>query len=353
MRKNKPSASGLYRLALCPGSWQAEQAVEPPPPSADAALGTELHRHMELGTDPADPAHAEALLWCRTQEQLLIDSLLLPTAEQPITTIREERLWAPLNAFSGQKDVGHYTADTALLIDYKFGRLPVEPAGSNIQLMAQAYLEFFNRDHLTTIHACILAPFVSRATPQVVTYTEDDIPAMGDTLQAYLTAAAQPNAPLRPSLHACRYCRAASTCPAASQHALTCQQVTSWTLLPVTDRAELYRRAQLAKKLVADVEAHCREDLLAGVEIPGLTLKPGKTTRKLSHTEELAALCATHNIAPSDFCAPSLPQLEKAYYTRLKATNPKYTAKQAKEDLSSLLASSITSSTTAPTIAEI
>lgn len=350
-RKNKPSASGLFRLFLCPGSWQAEQAAPIPEPSADAALGTLLHAHMQHGTDPADPDHADALLWCRTQEYLLLESLF--PAEQPPLCERETRLWNKDATFSGQQDVLFYNEETALIIDYKFGRLPVEPAGTNTQLLALCLLTLEALPTLSVVHAAILAPYVSRATPTIVTYTRADEQNMRTLITNAINRAAQPNAPLVPSLHACRYCRAAATCPAAEAHALTCNQITNWSLLPVTDRAELYRRAQLAKSLAARIEAACKEDLLAGVEIPGLTLKPGKTTRKLHHSETLAALCAHHNVPPSAFCAPSLPQLEKAFHAACKATNPKYTAKQAKEDLAAALADSITTTTTAPFVAEL
>lgn len=351
MRKNKPSASGMFRLALCPGSWQAEQKSPEPPPSADAALGTALHAHMQHGTTPDDPTHADAILWCTTQETLLAEALL-PNASLA-TIIREERLWAPYEAYSGQADVIYLSEDTALVLDYKFGRNAVEPAGSNTQLLALSNLVLTTFPKIHTVHAGILAPFVTRSAPQIVTYTRPDLPAISTTIAGYISAATTPNAPLRPSLHACRYCRASASCPAASQHTLTCAQVTSWVQLPLPDRAELYRRAQLAKKLAADIEAHCREDLAAGLELPGLTLKPGKTLRKLSHTEELAALCVQHNISASEFCTPSLPALEKAYHTRLKASNPKYTLKQASADLASALPSSISSSISAPSVTEI
>lgn len=351
MRQGKPSASGMFRLALCPGSWQAEQKSPEPPQSEDAAIGTALHAHMQHGTTPDDPTQADALLWCTTQEALLVDALL--PADTPPTIIREERLWAPYNAYSGQADVIYLANDTALVLDYKFGRNAVEPAGSNTQLLSLAALIISTFPKINTVHAGILAPFVTRSAPQIVTYTRQEYPAIARTITGYIAKANTPNAPLIPSLHACRYCRASATCPAASSHALTCAQVTCWTQLPAADRAELYRRAQLAKKLAADIEAHCREDLLSGMEIPGITLKPGATNHTLTHTEELASLCATHNIPSSAFCTPSLTKLTDAYHKARKAAEPAYTKEQAKADIKLALANSITTHVNAPSVKEV
>lgn len=341
----------MFRLALCPGSWQAEQASPEPPPSEAATIGTMLHSHMQHGTTPDDAEHAEATLWCSTQEAMLAEALL-PDATTA-TIIREERLWAPYNAYSGQADVIYISDDVALVIDYKFGRNAVEPAGSNTQLLTLSSLIISNFPKVNTVHAGILAPFVTRSAPQIVTYARAEYPAISRTITGYITKANTPNAPLIPSLHACRYCRASATCPAASTHALTCAQVTCWTQLPATDRAELYRRAQLAKKLAADIEDHCREDLLSGMEIPGLTLKAGVTKSTLTHTEELAALCATHNIPSSAFCTPSLTKLTDAYHKARKAVEPAYTKEQAKADIKLALANSITTHVNAPSIKEV
>ena len=49
VRGGKPSASGMQRLALCPGSWQAEAKCPPSEDSPDANMGTRLHKCMETG----------------------------------------------------------------------------------------------------------------------------------------------------------------------------------------------------------------------------------------------------------------------------------------------------------------
>lgn len=70
-RQGRPSASGMQRLFLCPGSWQAEKKCPVDEESEDAALGTMLHACMEHGTTPENPEDAEAVAWCREMEDFL------------------------------------------------------------------------------------------------------------------------------------------------------------------------------------------------------------------------------------------------------------------------------------------
>lgn len=347
MRKNKPSASSLFRLALCPASWQAESRCPAPPASPAAATGTALHAHMENGTDPEDSNEAEALLWCRTQESLLLESLLGTTSP---TTHREQRLWAADESFSGQADVIYIHGSAALIVDYKFGRNPVEPAESNWQLRALSLLTLQNFATVDTVYSTILQPFLSRTTPTCVSYTRSQLSDLSAAVKSALEAANSPSPAFSPSLHACRYCRALPTCPAASQHAHSIEQYHTWQLLPLSDRAELYHRAQLAKKLAADVESLARADLESGLTLPGLKLKTGNTVRKLAFTDQLTALCNTHDIAPEDYCTPSLAKLEKVYQARLKAKGNKCSLDQAKKAIATLIPESITASQNAPSI---
>ena len=75
-RQGLPSASGMQRLFLCPGSWNAERKCPVDEESDDAALGTMLHVHMEQGTMPEDPEDAEAVAWCRETEISLCEKYL-------------------------------------------------------------------------------------------------------------------------------------------------------------------------------------------------------------------------------------------------------------------------------------
>ncbi len=235
-RGGRPSASGLERLCLCPGSWQAEASCPEEAESADAAAGSRLHLHMEKGTLPEDAAEAEAVAWCRRMEGELAAELLGDEASER----REARLWARDRAFSGQPDAVFVAGDRALIVDYKFGRGEVASAPGNLQLAALAVLAGQALPQVSEVFAAILQPFVSRDRPQVVRYGREDLQAAEAYLARAIAAAEAPGAVLR------------------------------WEALPPEARAELWRRAQLARRVADAVERRVKADLKNGAELPGL-----------------------------------------------------------------------------------
>ena len=127
-RQGLPSASGMQRLFLCPGSWNAERKCPVDEESDDAALGTMLHVHMEQGTMPEDPEDAEAVAWCRETEISLCEKYLeMSDFSKDLLReqfMREVRYFEKDGMFSGKPDLVVYWGRRALVIDYKFAFLP-------------------------------------------------------------------------------------------------------------------------------------------------------------------------------------------------------------------------------------
>lgn len=325
-RRGLPSASGLERLCLCPGSWQAEQQCKPEPENADAAMGTRLHKHMEDGTLPEDDAEAEALEWCREMEAALANELIWDGAPPPtpVPPIREVRFFDDEGRFSGKPDVVYRNASQVLIIDYKFGRGEVAAAAGNLQLAALAVLVWqSDLEDIEEVYACILQPFVSRQRPQVVCYKYSDLFAAEKFIHGAIQKAQEPQAKLRPGVRQCKYCRAEAFCPAAMRDALTCQAVVRWEGLPLEARAGLWQRAQLARKLADAVERHIKADLRNGVELPGLELAPGRTSYTI--TDAQAAFTLLHSelgITAEEFttcCKVGITPLDKLVHAKRKA----------------------------------
>ncbi len=140
-RQGLPSASGMQRLFLCPGSWNAERKCPIEEESEDAAMGTILHAHMEQGTTPEDPEDAEAVAWCREMEKALYEKHLgMKENWTDVPKVREVRLFERDRLFSGKPDMVAVGVRKAFVVDYKFGRIPVSPAECNLQLSALAVL---------------------------------------------------------------------------------------------------------------------------------------------------------------------------------------------------------------------
>lgn len=317
-RQGLPSASGMQRLFLCPGSWQAEKKCPVDEESEDAAMGTILHAHMEQGTTPEDPEDAEAVAWCRETENSLCEKHLGMNEDwTEVQTIREVRLFERDRLFSGKPDMVAIWNRKAFVVDYKFGRIPVTTAECNLQLSALAVLAM---DHceVDEVIVCILQPYASRKEPAVCRYTREIVEQARAFFRACIEAARDEHAPLKPSEKACRYCRAQSSCPAVS---LALVNVTSgdltasWEQWSPEKRREAYDLAKLAKKWAASVESKVKADLRAELNIPGLTLAPGK--KAFTITDAAAAFQILNGLFPDGITAAAFTSCCKVGITDL------------------------------------
>lgn len=345
-RQGRPSASGMQRLFLCPGSWQAEKKCPVDEESEDAALGTMLHACMEHGTTPENPEDAEAVAWCREME----DSLCNKYLGCSYIRYRELRLFERGDRlFSGKPDLVAVGVRKAFVVDYKFGRLPVAAAECNLQLSALAVLvmDMFEEGAVDEVFVCILQPYASRKEPAVCRYTRESVEQARAFFRACIEQAQDEHAPLKPSEKACRYCRAQSSCPAVK---LALVQVTSgdltaaWEEWSPEKRREAYDLAQLAKKWAASVEAKVKADLKAEQEIPGLCLTSGK--KAFTVTDPAAAYNVLHELFPdrigaAEFtavCKVGITELDKLVHSVRKLQGIQTTVDESKKWLRKTLA---------------
>lgn len=332
-RQGLPSASGMQRLFLCPGSWNAERKCPIDEESEDAAMGTMLHACMEQGTTPEDPEDAEAVAWCREMEKALCEKHLgMKENWTDVQTVREVRLFERDRLFSGKPDMVAVWDRKALVVDYKFGRIPVSPAECNLQLSALAVLVMDGHEayHVDEVFVCILQPYASRKEPAVCRYTRESVEQARAFFRACIEQAKDEHAPLKPSEKACRYCRAQSSCPAVK---LALVQVTSgdltaaWEEWSPEKRREAYDLAKLAKKWAASVESKVKADLRAEVEIPGLVLAPGK--KAFTVTDAAAAFQILNGLFPDGItaqaftgcCKVGITDLDKLVHSVRKAAD--------------------------------
>ncbi|GKI07631.1 DUF2800 domain-containing protein [Akkermansia sp.] len=346
-RQGLPSASGMQRLFLCPGSWNAERKCPVDEESDDAALGTMLHAHMEQGTMPEDSEDAEAVAWCHEMEIYLCEKHLgMKKDWTDVQTLRETRLFERDRLFSGKPDMVAVWDRKAFVVDYKFGRLPVTAAECNLQLSALAVLVV---DHceVDEVIVCILQPYASRKEPAVCRYTRESVEQARTFFRACIKLAQDEHAPLKPGETACRYCRAQSSCPAVS---LALVNVTSgdltaaWEQWTPEKRREAYDLAKLAKRWAASVEGKVKADLRAEVEIPGLALAPGK--KAFTITDAAAAFQILNGLFPNGItaqeftacCKVGITDLDKLVHSVRKAADAGAKVAESKDWLRKTLA---------------
>ncbi|MCD8064653.1 DUF2800 domain-containing protein [Akkermansia sp.] len=349
-RQGLPSASGMQRLFLCPGSWNAERKCPVDEESDDAALGTYLHDCMQHNRTPEDPEDAEAVAWCREMENALCEKHLgMNESWMEAQTVREARLFEKDRLFSGKPDMVTIWNRKAFVVDYKFGRIPVSPAECNLQLSALAVLvmDEYEAYHVDEVFVCILQPYASRKEPAVCRYTRESVEQARAFFRACIERAQDEHAPLKPSEKACRYCRALSSCPAVS---LALVNVTSsdltaaWEQWSPEKRREAYDLAKLAEKRASIVKSKVKADLEAGVEIPGLALAPGK--KAFTITDAAAAFQILNGLFPDAItaqaftgcCKVGITDLDKLVHSVRKAADAGAKVAESKDWLRKTLA---------------
>lgn len=353
-RKGRPSASAMHRLFSCPGSWLAEQKCPKQPPSPQAVYGTRMHAHMQHGTLPTDPADIEAVEWCRRQEQENVDVIFCGDETE---IIRERRFWNKIDNYSGQADVIYIGGDRALVFDYKFGRGEVQPAPENVQLLALSSLILDAYPSARTVFTGILQPFAeNRNAYELAEYSRGDLQSMKHTIRTAIDAASKEDAPLVPSGMACKYCRAAATCPAAWQASLTQRDIQPLATLTPQRIADLLDRATMAKRLADAVEASVKEHLKNGGEVTGYALTNGKTTCTISDPQEaFRRLNEAYGIAPEQFtacCKVSMTSLYSLMYTTLNEKE-KTTQKAARAETQAVLSGCMETKTSEGSIKKV
>lgn len=356
-REGLPSASGLQRLVLCPGSWLAEQACPEDEKGEAAAMGTRLHKHLEDGSLPENADEAEAVGWCRDMEQ----QLALEFTGAQLVLQRELRMFDRNRRFSGKPDVVWAHRESALVLDYKFGRGEVVSAEQNCQLYALSVLVFDNYPELDVVYSGILQPYVSRQKPKLMRVSREEAEQLRGWLYGRIDRAQVPGAELCPGESQCRYCRAAASCPALGLQVQRAagMKLMRWEAWSLEDRKRAWDAARMAKRYVESIERKVRADLEAGVEIPGLELGAGKASFTISDAGgAFAELNALLDVTGEEFtkcCQVRITELDTLVHAKLTAHAPegvKQTTKASKEWLREALAEFGSVKCTAGTIKE-
>mgnify|MGYP000871628137 CR=1 FL=1 len=298
-RRNRPSASGMERLALCPGSWNLESTLPPEPESEDAASGTRIH--AALAGENVTLSHEERDT-LETLDRLEMDAVRTVFGFLKDAALREHRQWFFLKgvpAFSGKPDVVYCVGTDILILDAKTGRNDTPIAANNIQLRALAVLwDDRNLYQVSSITVGILAPWQENRLT-LARYDRDNLDAAREEILGVLKRAEDPNAPRVPSIEACRYCRARGVCPEARAVALALPVAETPELPTPTRTPEAFAaaltgdelsacltRGRLFDRIHEAIRDEAKRRMTAGETIPGWTLKPG--TKRTTITDPQA-----------------------------------------------------------------
>ena len=345
-RNGKPSASGFSRLALCPGSWNLEQTLPPQEENKYMALGTDVHAVLAetKDFDSLTEEGQDIATRCLSQFSELIGQLDLGERTKEVI---EERFWYD-DLFSGAIDrIDFFGEDTAVVTDYKTGRVAQSGAAENYQLRAYAVLVKKTFPQLKTILVAIIQPMAGPKT--IAEYNEEDLAKAEEEIVGIVTASQSNDAIRTPSPDACKWCRAKSICPEV-RGAHKELEVISSSVVPRLSNEEILavdEKAEVVLDFIDEVRKEMKARMMAGQQFAGRSLTEGRKTRSV--TDALAVISALAGVVEqSDIlsCSKlSVTSLEKVY---AKARGLK--GKDAKQQFEDALGWLIETSTSEPSI---
>lgn len=322
------SPSSLRRRELCPGSYWLEKDL-PEQTSADAEIGTRMHAATALVIQGASSDELlpfadfteeqwDACHWCADK----VKELTWPEA-RVLSEHKFDLRWM-------HPEIGGGTADLvlvqdfvrALVIDFKFGRAPVPPAGENLQLACYA-AGVRNDFDVPDVQVCIIQPALAVCQVQSIT---------PDTERRAIAAAAKAlnqDAKPTPSSEACKYCKASGQCPAQTATALVAKDnlevekidsKDSVALMPM-DRIAVVLAAwedSNAESIICAMKERLHEAYMGGYRHPAWALGKGRPSRTWSEgapaaMEALASVTGKQRADVWETNLKSPAQLEKLF----------------------------------------
>jgi len=319
------SPSALSRIIACPGSVRLSKDL-PDTTSAAAEEGTAAHalfeslltgarKRVPKGTDPEMAQHIHT---CVQWVQDMVLQMHHPQIHCEIRVNPGDAVdCGPENCW-GTADVVLFDDRDFWVIDLKYGYGEV-CAKDNAQLLAYILgaLHKFG-DKGQKLHLAILQPRTGGSIVTVWDPEDIDVDRFADTLADTITLALTPDAPLNPSEDACRWCRAAATCPELRAQALEPFEIideSTVSELAVDALTDLLNRTKLLSTLISAVQDEALRRALSGQALPGWKLVESVTRRvwvkdygALLNELELAGL-PIDKLAPPTLVTPA--QAEK------------------------------------------
>jgi len=254
-RHGVPSASGMYRLANCPPSFEMERGRKGTS-SDDAASGTRIHKALETGDfSDLSLSEQETANMCMAQMQRVVTDWLGSHEDSADASFHELRLGLTTAGatvkvgdfphqylVTGQADYIGLQDASSIIIDYKTGRGEYDDAASNDQLRTLAVLTA-RHFRLTSVRVVLIQPWAGK--PTVADFGPGALSEARHWLMHVLTNAAQSTPADRRAGDWCQYCKALDVCEVARNKALEPIETMALTLPtdPETARAALFARA--------------------------------------------------------------------------------------------------------------
>ena len=300
------SPSALKYLATCPGFHGKDGS------SPAAEMGTRIHEALEVRDTSTLQSEEEVEIY----DQLLRDENevfdYVYGGVAGVDIVREMRMVVEVDARSpefGTADiVATHSNGTALVADYKTGISLIDPVRDNWQAKAYTLGVFQKFPHINTIQFAFLVPRNGGIISG--TFERSEMQSLRDEVSKVIRGAEETRPKwktggididdVNPS-HNCRFCRHEESCPALGAVCVEIAERDKPGMLPeglinskdVEDPATLatlYMVARIVENWASAIKFKAMSVALAGVELPGLTLKSMGTPLVVEDKTNLAKL---------------------------------------------------------------
>jgi hypothetical protein len=296
------SASRTDRFMQCPGSYRLESLMPYEPAGEAAAIGTAIHELSEIilsgkevpaGTDSDHVAMAQGYAD-------FVNTLVENPRKKLIEVNLDEGLKSLHPALGGTADAILVDGNHLHVIDLKTGRVAVD-ATDNKQLLTYALGAMRQLKAPNTIE-CTMHIFQPRVGHSKWTVSGLRLELHGRRLQSAAELALTDDAPTRPSVDACRYCKAKTICPSMREKV---QETARSDFKPdTTVTPEMLDNAALVTAWADAVQSAAKEQLANGKSIQGWTMRMGRKT-KFWKDEKLVQEAFKDNLKVWELKSPS------------------------------------------------
>lgn len=294
--------SRLDRVIACPGSVVASRNVEEGPMPA-AEHGKRLHTLLELclknRTTPADyPTDGDWSVYSDDDRDAVDEVVrhvrdLLDEFPGELLVEVDVDLNDYFPGLIGRVDVAIVSGTTLIVIDGKFGRVPVSAETAQLKAYALGLLDAYAYLSFDRIISIISQPFARHYDE--TRYSPDELMlwAKGIMVPA-LQEAFGPAPRYNPTPEACKYCRARAVCAvrkAAHYDAVAAalDDAPEVALLTNDEIAELLPRFDTFESYMNDVREFATRELLAGRPVTGYKIVEGRSIRKWANADDAIA----------------------------------------------------------------
>lgn len=335
--KHHPNGpSSLERRERCPGSLLAEQGL-PEETSPEAEEGTFLHECVALNRlDGLTTEQSSAVQSCIDFRESI------KTSSEVVEAHSEFKLRAIGSDFeelyTGTADEVVVTETGISIIDWKFGRVKVEEASSNIQLAGYALpsMQMFGKDSCTVY---VYQPRINASS----SYTFTNAMAILKYIEAVIAKCKHPNAPRIPGIRQCKHCKARHTCPELIRegNALVAVQKSIYEITDPNVLCDLYRKSKIVSSALKSVDKRVRDFMLENNgECGELIFKIKKGNREVTSIPEAFLLMKEYGISQEEFlgcCSTSVSNLLELFSKKQKANGSSSTQKELESQFMNIM----------------